>query len=227
MKLLGEFIVHEVLRLNIQEEGSSFHFIQNFGFKKVFYFALQKKFSKEEKTKQTKKPHCVCLLILQTPRAAALLLKANTWWLKKNLTNNCLNKTKQKGHKDKPIQPDRGTLTLWGAAFPALASDPKLNDFFPGQRLWYSSLIHLPLGPKELGRGTAWLRHQVSSLSARETRALVRRVRWQHKKAGEASKDWHAAGKDPEQQALPFPSASLPRPWPQGGLLWSAGQGWT
>lgn len=143
MKLLGEFIVHEVLRLNIQEEGSSFHFIQNFGFKKVFHFALQKKFSKEEKTKQTKKPHCVCLLILQTPRAAALLLKANTWWLKKNLTNDCLNKTKQKGHKDKPIQPDHCALTLWGAALPAQASGPKLNNFFPRQR----ALVQQPHSP--------------------------------------------------------------------------------
>lgn len=60
MKLLGEFIVHEVLRLNIQEEGSSFHFIQNFGLKKVFHFALQKKFSKEEKNKTNKqKSHTV------------------------------------------------------------------------------------------------------------------------------------------------------------------------
>lgn len=80
--------------------------------------------------------------------------------------------------------------------------------------------------PKELGRGTFWLGHQVSSLSARETRALVRQVRRQHK-AGEASKDWHAAGKDPKRQALPFPSASFPRPWPQGGLLCNSGQGWT
>lgn len=62
MKLLGEFIVHEVLRLNIQEEGSSFHFIQNFGLKKVFHFALQKKFSKEEKTKQTNKKATLCML---------------------------------------------------------------------------------------------------------------------------------------------------------------------
>lgn len=32
MKILGEFIVHEVLRLNIQEEGSSFYFIHKFRF---------------------------------------------------------------------------------------------------------------------------------------------------------------------------------------------------
>lgn len=60
MKILGEFIVHEVLRLNIQEEGSSVHLIQNFGFKKVFHFALQKKFSKEgKKKKNTKNSHTV------------------------------------------------------------------------------------------------------------------------------------------------------------------------
>lgn len=165
------------------------------------------------------------LTYFTTPRAAALLLKTNTWWLKKNLTNDCLNKTKQKGHKDKPIQPDHGALTLWGClSCPCFW--PQTQQLFPRIE-GFGTAASFTSHPKELGRGTLWLGHQVSSLSARETRALARRAKRQHTKAGEASKDWHAAEKEPEPRALPFPSASLPRPWPQGGLLWSSEQGWT
>lgn len=104
-------------------------------------------------------------------------------------------------------------LPLW----PSLLA-PNATIFFPGRGVWCSSLFISH--PKVQGGGTVWLRHQVSSLLARERQGpYARWLRWRDEAGGRSWQGRTQVGGPLAAQALP----SFPRPclWEAGLELWT------
>lgn len=155
----------------VQEEGSSFYFIY-FNFilisvlKNILICFYKRKFSKEGKKNPTMATLCILSCFTDT-KGCSPLLQGQHWWLKKNLTNDYLkqNKTKQKDTKTNQMDL---IMAHWpcGTASPALASDPKLNWLFLFWDRAFGIEPSLTSYPEEVGGGTPWLGHHVSSLFA-------------------------------------------------------------